>query len=571
MKKLLLSLALGVSTIMMANAGSLTVYKNGSIQLTNDLDGEGGNPDALFTYYSWWNADVDFVTSRLEETNAPSDGQVMKFWANGAAGYTDASFGIYLANPGKTLFGYPLSTGMLHDATLTFDYYMVGSGTYTLRLTAGEGEAYEEDYNLNTENFNGNWTSVSIKIADAFPKISKFWNEGVNDQKGYVFAVILTNGKEGDAIYFNNIEYKDTDETWEPADNTDAEPADVPTPTLASSDVLSIFSSAYAPATTFNIGYWGQTTGSELIEIDGKKVYKLRAFNYLGWELNPHINISDYEYMHVDFWTAVETPFGFTPISPSYEEGVPNLEKGYVVPNVVLIEWNSYDVPLSYWAEDVDLSDIFQIKFDQGAGPEVIAYLTNVYFWKGEGPDGPGTDEPGTGGEGNGATYRGKVDGTYTQTMSADDVKEYDYILNYQITYNEDKTLSMTGNFDWADNTPVGYTGGLICTIPGVWTNNAQEQGAMLTTDVTFEKDEEVEITFATAVAMGNVEVKVPYVVGSINQGSSSSVSAVEVSELVDIYTITGIRVARNVNFKDIRSSLAPGIYIVGGKKVVVK
>lgn len=40
---------------------------------------------------------------------------------------------------------------------------------------------------------------------------------------------------------------------------------------------------------------------------------------------------------------------------------------------------------------------------------------------------------------------------------------------------------------------------------------------------------------------------------------------------LVDIYTLSGLRVAKGVDFDEIRNSLTPGLYIVGGKKVVIK
>ena len=543
MKKLLLSLGLGLMAFAGAHADDYVVYQSGIL-----------HPGVV--EYGWWNAEFNFGASNPSN---PGAGQVLEFKAAGTDGYADASMGLNLET--RT------NTGVLSKATLTFQWYAVGTGTYSIRLTS----VSEEDYTFTVDASNaGKWNTMKLNVPEVFPKVSEEWNCNENEGVGYVFSVILSNGKEGDAIYFDKIIYTDINMDWVPATREVAAPETVPTPTQDAEDVLSVFSSVYTPATTFNIGYWGQSTNSTLKEIDGKEVYYLKNFNYLGWELNSDIDISDYDYMHVDFWTAYETPFGFTPIS---REGSAK-EKSIVMSDVVLNEWNEYNIPLKDWADaGLDLSKIFQIKFDQGAGVE--CYIANVYFWKGE-DNGNGDDDDDNNNDKAGAVYKGTQEGTYTQTMSADDIKDYEYVLNYDITYNEDKTLTITGTFAWQEGEPVGATDGLNIVIPGIWVATDGKQGTYYTSDVTFNEGETLEIAFQTAVALGNVESKVNYVVGSSseeneNPGDTTGILTVEESSNVDVYSISGVRVARNVNVNELRNILAPGFYIVDGKKMIVK
>lgn len=546
MKKLLLSLGLGVISTFGVLADDYFVYQNGLLR-------------PGIKEYSWWNASIDFQASNPV---TPGAGNVMEFKAADRAENTNASMGLNQEEG--------LNTGILSDATLTFQWYAIGTGKYTIRLTS----VSEENYTFTVDASNaGKWNTTKLSVPEVFPKVSEEWYYNENNGVGYVFSIILEDGKDDDVIYFNNIIYTDINMNWVPGKREVKAPEAVPVPTQNADDVLSIFSSAYTPATTFNIGYWGQTTNSTLKEIDGNEVYYLKNFNYLGWELNSDIDISDYDYMHVDFWTAYETPFGFTPIS---REGTAK-EKSIVMSNVVLNEWNEYNISLEDWADaGLDLSKIFQIKFDQGAGVE--CYIANVYFWKGEGTgDDNGDDDNGDDDNNDkaGAVFQGSQSGTYTQTMSADDVKDYPYTLNYDITYNEDRTLTLTGTFEWPEGEPVGATDGLNIVVPGIWVATDGKQGTFYTTDVTFNEGETVKITFQTAVALGNVETIVNYVVGSSSEGEgpgdTTGIISIDDFTGVDIYTLSGIRVAKGVDFNEVKNSLNPGLYIVGGKKVMVK
>lgn len=57
-----------------------------------------------------------------------------------------------------------------------------------------------------------------------------------------------------------------------------------------------------------------------------------------------------------------------------------------------------------------------------------------------------------------------------------------------------------------------------------------------------------------------------------IQRSVPTGVESAEVENaVVDIYTLSGVTVAKGVNFNEVKSALTPGLYIVGGKKVIVK
>lgn len=334
---------------------TLVVYENGTL-----LEG--------LTQEWWWNASWN-----LKGENPDGNGEVLKFWPtdpSSEANKTAASMGL-MAHSADV-------TGPLHNATLNFNYYATGTGNYTVRLTCSA--EYNYNFAVTAENAN-KWNTVAIDIAKEFPALSQGWNENKNFGEDYVFSIVLADGSSNAAIYFDKIYYTNVDASWVAPKVDIPAPETVPVPQEAKADVVSVFSSAYTPATAFNIGGWGQSTQVTDVTIDNNKLEWLRNFNYLGWELTNHIDVSDCQYMHVDMWTdATDAKFGFTPISSD-----PTMEKGWVAPSVVANEWNSYDVDLSYFAEGgVDLSNIFQIKFDQGTGYD--CYIGNVYFYK-EGGD----------------------------------------------------------------------------------------------------------------------------------------------------------------------------------------
>lgn len=350
MKKIL-SLAFAAATLCTAHAADFTVYSNGSV-----ADGVAVN--------NWWN-----IIQNTNAANPDGEGSVWSLTYNPnepGGGATGANFCAGLqAKSGTTVAG-PLAT-----ANLSFKYYATTPCKITVQVGAdntNETAAVsvgEDDVNK--------WNTVSYSMTETFPKVSAIWNDWKDEGLGDILGLVVEQFNADTKVYINDVVYTGINESWvKPEIEAPFCPVP-PVPATAAEDVVSLFSGAYTPATSHSVGGWGQSTKTKILTAEnGAPVYALTAFNYLGWVLDTHVNVEGYDYMHVDFYAATETPFGFTPISPGKE-------KAFIAQTVKTGEWNSYDVPLSHW-DNVDFSDIFQVKFDQGNGGE--GYIANVYFWK---------------------------------------------------------------------------------------------------------------------------------------------------------------------------------------------
>jgi hypothetical protein len=137
--------------------------------------------------------------------------------------------------------------------------------------------------------------------------------------------------------------------------------------------VKSVFSNTYTDrdGTNFNPN-WGQSTQVSFVEIEGSNTMKYANFNYQGTELTPAIDASEMTHVHIHMWTADAESVNFTIISPGPQEKLFALD---ITPG----EWVSYDIPLSYF-DNVDLTDIFQMKFDGGNGTPTL-FLDNIFFY----------------------------------------------------------------------------------------------------------------------------------------------------------------------------------------------
>lgn len=505
MKKILTS-AMMVALALSASAGEYVVYNNGTL-----AEGLGAQ--------HWWNATYAF------DTADPTDASVKTFSVAPSDNGADASMGI-LSNS-QTV------NGPLHSATLSYSVYAEGTCELIIRLTAipAKGAAVEENYTIAiTEDNHNQWINESLNVAEKFPQVAKNWNEG--GAGGYVFGVVLTKASNA-KVYFKDIKYTNTDDTWEaPAVVELPKPATVPVPETPAADVISVFGDAYTAATTFDIGSWGQSTQAAEVTIDGKKVYELKNFNYLGWQLATHLNVSEMKYMHVDYWTPDGTTFGFTPISP-------NQEKGWNATTVNKEEWNSYDVPLSFFS-NVNFEDIYQIKFDNGGG--ATGYIANVYFYK-DNNDTP-VDPVDPVDPTNPTTFDGTVTGTASQIIEGT-TTDYPYTLKYTIVYNTDKTLTITPVIEWAENkAPVGLEPWM-----NVYVNdgngeieNAMAAGATtVTTTKTYNSGDALTLRFFKPYAYGGIfNQTINYTVGTV----SGVESIIEDAGEAVYYDLRGVRVA---------------------------
>lgn len=151
-----------------------------------------------------------------------------------------------------------------------------------------------------------------------------------------------------------------------------------PTPPDRNSvDVVSIFSDAYSNVSGTNFNpFWDQNTVMTTEEIGGNDVIKYASFNYQGIELTNAQNVSEMEFVHVDLWTSDASTVNLFLISPGPKETPFSLP-------ITANSWQSYDIPLSEFSDIVDLTNVFQFKFDDGAaGDAPTLFIDNLYFYK---------------------------------------------------------------------------------------------------------------------------------------------------------------------------------------------
>lgn len=153
-------------------------------------------------------------------------------------------------------------------------------------------------------------------------------------------------------------------------------PASAPVPTQDAADVISIFSDAYEPATTFIIGGWGQSTISTKVNLsENDEAYLMDKFNYVGWELNGNtaaFDASEMEFLHVDVYTPNAVAFRITPIWGG--------EALFSCTPLRQNEWNSFDIALTSF-NGINLANIYQMKMEADNDDATI-FIDNVYFWK---------------------------------------------------------------------------------------------------------------------------------------------------------------------------------------------
>lgn len=153
-------------------------------------------------------------------------------------------------------------------------------------------------------------------------------------------------------------------------------------PTVAEKKVISLYSDTYATTNNFSaIEYsWNAATQYEGLNLEGNEVRYYTNFTYLGWQhINGPINALNMEKLHLDIW-AENT--GSLRVVPIY--GGAGLTTNESVSKVVELQgqqWNSIDLILDTDLAGLDLSSIFQFKFDTPVGGNVFA-IDNVYFYR---------------------------------------------------------------------------------------------------------------------------------------------------------------------------------------------
>ncbi|MTI22812.1 PKD domain-containing protein [Fulvivirga sp. RKSG066] len=150
-----------------------------------------------------------------------------------------------------------------------------------------------------------------------------------------------------------------------------------PTPTEPEANVISIYSDAYTDITDVNTNpNWGQATTVTEETVQSDNVLLLSNLNYQGIDFSGNQqDVSGKTFIHLDIWSASEITINFSLISPG-----PN-ETPYSI-TTQAGAWTSLDIALTEFSSVVNLTEVFQMKFDDaGSGSSPSFYVDNIYFY----------------------------------------------------------------------------------------------------------------------------------------------------------------------------------------------
>lgn len=147
-----------------------------------------------------------------------------------------------------------------------------------------------------------------------------------------------------------------------------------PLPTASAEDVISIYSDFYTSIENVNVNpNWDQATVVTEVLIDSDNVLKYTGLNYQGTDFGENIqDVSTLDNLYINYWAKDSGKLTFYVISPGPKE------LGFEV-DAISQSWQSIVIPLSTFANDVDLSEVFQLKVT-GNG---TVFLDNIYFGPG--------------------------------------------------------------------------------------------------------------------------------------------------------------------------------------------
>ncbi|MEN0050426.1 MAG: hypothetical protein AAF806_25400, partial [Bacteroidota bacterium] len=134
---------------------------------------------------------------------------------------------------------------------------------------------------------------------------------------------------------------------------------------------IAVYSDTYEQrVTNLNINAFSGSTVLTEVQIDGNNIFRYDNFDFQGIQFDP-LDASASTNLHVDIWSQDLDKINIFPISPG------PAEKPFEL-NLTRGEWNRFDIPLSEFSDVVDLSNIFQFKFDGGTGTQTV-FIDNLY------------------------------------------------------------------------------------------------------------------------------------------------------------------------------------------------
>ncbi|HEY9185946.1 MAG TPA: hypothetical protein VIM94_11530 [Salegentibacter sp.] len=256
------------------------------------------------------------------------------------------------------------ATNMTHFRT---DIFSLDAETFRVKLVdfgpngVYDGGGDDVEHEVEIENpAQGEWVTIDIPLED-FTGLTT---------RAHISQLIYSAAPAGETtVLIDNVFFYD-DSVQIPTSPVIA----APTPIHVDEDVKSIFSDKFsAPAGVNYYPDWGQSTTYEMVSINGNDVIKYGNANYQGIDIGENIDATAFETVHIDVWSGDYSSIQFFLISQTDEKPV--------TLNVTPNQWNSIEIPLSeFTGQGLDISDVFQFKFDVTTAPGGTFYIDNLYF-----------------------------------------------------------------------------------------------------------------------------------------------------------------------------------------------
>ncbi|WP_157893320.1 hypothetical protein [Salegentibacter sediminis] len=347
--------------VVALSGGAETVEYKETVERTGPVPAPTPNklPESVISLFSDVYTDVpvdmwitDWSEAELEETDI--DGNEIKVYSNlNYVGVITESTQID-------------ATSMTHFRT---DIFTLDAETFRVKLVDfgpdGEyqgGDDVEHEIEIEAP-AQGEWVTLDIPLED-FTGLTT---------RAHISQIVYSAAPAGETtVLVDNVFFYD-ESVQVPTSPVIA----APTPIHVDEDVKSIFSDKFSDPESVNYyPDWGQSTTYEVVSINGNEAIKYGNANYQGIAIGENIDVTAFETVHIDVWSGDYSSIPFFLISSGSGEKSVNLN---VTPN----QWNSIEIPLSeFTSQDLDISDIFQFKFDVGAAPGGTFYIDNLYFSK---------------------------------------------------------------------------------------------------------------------------------------------------------------------------------------------
>lgn len=347
--------------VVALSGGESTIDYTETVEMTGPVPAPTPNklPESVISLFSnaYTNVPVDtwrteWSAADLEETDI--EGNDVKKYSNlNYVGILTESFQID-------------ATSMTHFRT---DIFSLDAETFRVKLVdfgpngVYDGGGDDVEHEVEIENpAQGEWVTIDIPLED-FTGLTT---------RAHISQLIYSAAPAGETtVLIDNVFFYD-DSVQTPTSPV----ISAPTPIHVEENVKSIFSDKYSdPAgVNYNPG-WGQSTTYEIVSIDGNAAIKYANANYQGIDIGESIDLTAFESVHIDVWSGDYSSIPFFLISPGPVEKSVTLD---VTPN----QWNSIEIPLSeFTSQGLDISDIFQFKFDVTGAPGGTFYIDNLYFF----------------------------------------------------------------------------------------------------------------------------------------------------------------------------------------------